>query len=465
MQYKSEFEYILNYILKKATPDEIAGIEMAIEKRKKNQPLSLKDLDFEKLAKQISSQVSGSFQIDIKAMARRIVANLILEKEPDISEEHLEKLLEYMPVYEKIKLVKKLPRKVKKKLLNSIKKEELPVLQQTLSYPKGTAGEIMNTYFIPLSPTMTVKQAIEKIHSLSRFRKFSSLHAFYVVNSDNKLLGGVTLRKLIAAPSDLKVSEVMTSVNFIKVNVNSTQEEVARMFAKYDLVIAPVVDDEYRLVGVITVDDVIDIINRINVKQFYGVGKMATEEGKEIRYSEANVGSLVRARIGWLIFLLVVNFLSGSVLKFFESALATVVALTFFIPMMLDAGGNAGTQVSISIIRAFAVGDVSFKNIWKVVKLELSAALIMASTVGFFAFLRAYLANEGLLLAVTVGLSMVCLILVAIATGIFLPILSKKIGLDPAVLAGPITTTIVDILGLIVYFNIAKLILPQLKNL
>ncbi|MCS7227983.1 MAG: CBS domain-containing protein, partial [Endomicrobia bacterium] len=169
-----------------------------------------------------------------------------LEKNP------LEKLVEDMPADERVKLVRNLPQRLKKKLLNCVRNEDLNVIQQTLSYKEGTAGSIMNTYFISLQPNMTVKQAIDHIHSLSKFRRYSSLHAFYVVDENRKLLGGITLRKLIAAPSDIKVSEIMSSVNFIKVNHYLSQEEVARLFAKYDLVIAPVVDDNDLLVGVIT---------------------------------------------------------------------------------------------------------------------------------------------------------------------------------------------------------------------
>ncbi|MFQ3675894.1 MAG: magnesium transporter [Endomicrobiia bacterium] len=377
----------------------------------------------------------------------------------------LEKLLEDMPTDEKTKLIKKLPDRVKKKLLHMLKKEDLNVVQSTLNYEPDTAGAVMNTYFIPLSPNMTVKQCIEKIHSLAKFRKYSSLHAFYVVNEEGKLLGGISLRKLIAAPSDMKISEIMGSVNFIKVSAVTPLEEVAKMFAKYDLIIAPVIDEEDRLIGIITVDDVIDIINAINTKQIYSVGKMSAEEGEEIKYSAATPLYLVKRRIGWLIFLLVVNFLSGNILKTFESALTAVVALTFFIPMLLDTGGNAGSQTAVTIIRSFATGDVNFNNIWKVVKLELLSGSLLSIALGFVAFSRAYLIGEGILLSITVALSMIAVIFLATFSGLVLPILSKKIGIDPALSSAPIITTIVDVGALIIYFKIAQMILPQLKIL
>jgi magnesium transporter len=375
----------------------------------------------------------------------------------------LEKLVEDMPADERAKLVRRLPEKVKKKLLSCVKKEDLNVIQQTLNYKEGTAGAIMNTYFISLSPQMTVKQAIEHIHSLSRFRRYSSLHAFYVVDNNKKLLGGVTLRKLIAAPSDIKVSEIMSSVNFIKINVNTSKEDVARLFAKYDLVIAPVVDDNDILVGVITVDDVIDVINQINTAHLYEVGKITGKE--EIRYQDATPFYLFKRRVGWLTLLLIFDFLTGTVLKTFEHAISSVVALTFFIPMLLDTGGNAGAQTVAILTRSFATGDVSFKNIFKVIKVEILSALLSGLVLGVIAFLRGLSLGVNLNIAIVVGITMCVIIILAISSGVFLPIISKRIGLDPAVLSGPLITSIVDVCGLIVYFKIAQLLIPQLRNM
>jgi len=375
----------------------------------------------------------------------------------------LEKLVEDMPADERVKLVRRLPERVKKKLLSCVKKEDLNVIQQTLNYKEGTAGAIMNTYFISLSPQMTAKQAIEHIHSLSRFRRYSSLHAFYVVDNNKKLLGGVTLRKLIAAPSDIKVSEIMSSVNFIKINVNTSKEDVARLFAKYDLVIAPVVDDNDILVGVITVDDVIDVINQINTAHLYEVGKIAGKE--EIRYQDATPFYLFKRRVGWLTLLLIFDFLTGTVLKTFEHAISTVVALTFFIPMLLDSGGNAGAQTVAILTRSFATGDVSFKNIFKVIKVEILSALLSGLVLGVIAFLRGLSLGVNLNIAIVVGITMCVIIILAISSGVFLPIISKKLGLDPAVISGPLITSIVDVCGLIVYFKIAQLLIPQLRNM
>jgi magnesium transporter len=381
----------------------------------------------------------------------------------NLEQNPLEKLVEDMPADERGKLVRRLPERVKKKLLSCVRKEDLHIIQQTLNYKEGTAGAIMNTYFISLSPQMTAKQAIEHIHMLSKFRKYSSLHAFYVVDNNRKLLGGVTLRKLVAAPSDIKVSEIMSSVNFIKINVDMSKEDVARLFAKYDLVIAPVVDENDILVGVITVDDVIDIINQLSTAQLYEVGKITGKE--EIKYQDATPFYLFKRRVGWLALLLVFDFLTGTVLKTFEHAISSVVALTFFIPMLLDTGGNAGAQTVAILTRSFATGDVSFKNIFKVIKVEIISALISGVVLGVIAFLRGLSLGVNLNIAIVVGLTMCVIIILAISSGVFLPIISKRFGLDPAVLSGPLITSIVDVCGLIIYFKIAQLLIPQLRNM
>lgn len=385
--------------------------------------------------------------------------SLIIE---NLDKNPLEKLVEDMPADEKAKLVKHLPERVKKKLYSCIKKEDIAVIEQTLNYKEGTAGAIMNTYFISLSPNMTTKQAIEHIHSLSRFRKYSSLHAFYVVNEEKKLLGGITLRKLIAAPADIKVSEIMSSVQFIKVNVNTPQEDVARLFSKYDLVVAPVVDDDDKIVGVITVDDVIDIIEKLNTQQFYEVGKISGKE--EVKYKNANVFYLFKRRVGWLLILLVINFLSGTVLQTFEEAISTLVVLTFFVPMLIDTGGNAGSQTATLIIRGFASGDVNFENLFRIIRLELGTALLLGITVGTLGFFRSLtVKGSSLMLGVVVFLSLVAVIFLGVITGIVLPFMSKKIKIDPAVISAPLITSIVDVCGLIIYFNIARILLPQLR--
>ncbi|MDI6757325.1 MAG: magnesium transporter [Endomicrobiia bacterium] len=375
------------------------------------------------------------------------------------------RILDETPSDVKTQLFWKISPRQHKKFMSLMRSEEAEKVRKTLEYPKGTAGFLMNAEMIDLKPDMTIKQALERIQRLSRSRRIENLYAFYVTDDDSNLLGGLTLRRIIALPPDSKVRASMSSVGVITLTPDMPENEVANIFSKYDLTCAPVADGDGRLMGIVVIDDVVDIIQKLNTKEIYEIGKMSSEGGEIISYKTARVFDLVRRRAGWLIFLLAVNFLSGTVLQNFEQALAAVVSLAFFIPMLLDAGGNAGAQTSITIIRGLATGDVDLSNVKKIIRVELGAAFFMAVIVGAAAFMRASLIGEGIFLALTVGLSMSTVIMVAIATGITLPLMSKKLGLDPAVLAGPITTTIVDVIGLIVYFKIAQALLPQLKNL
>jgi magnesium transporter len=204
-------------------------------------------------------------------------------------------------------------------------------------------------------------------------------------------------------------------------------------------------------------------IEKETTKDIYEIGKMDAKGGEIISYARATTVDLVKRRAGWLVLLLIFDFLTGTVLKTFEHTLSAVVALAFFIPMLLDTGGNAGAQTSITIIRGLATGDVNFRNVFRVVKLELGSALLISFIIGCVAFARAFLLQKDFFLAIVVGLSMAIIGILGIATGIFLPLLSKKVGLDPAVLAGPITTSVVDVFGLIIYFKIAQVFIPALR--
>lgn len=365
---------------------------------------------------------------------------------------------------ERAKLFKDLNPKVVKKLFSVIKKEEADDVRRLLTFEEGTAGSIMTTEFVELKKTMSARQALVRLQETYKAGQYPNLYSVYVTDDEHRLIGGLSLQMLISAPADMLIKDIMSDTELIKIDCHLLKEEVAKKFSKYDLLDAPVVDDNNHLLGIITIDDVVDLIHKEATKEIYEIGKMEARGGKEIRYATATVKELVRRRVGWLVLLLVFDFLTGTVLKNFEHALGTVVALAFFIPMLLDTGGNAGAQTSITIIRGLATGDVHWKNVWKVVRLEIKTSLFMGLIVGAVAFLRAIMLQRDFLLSLVVGSTMMALVLLSIFTGIALPLVSKRLGLDPAVLAGPITTSVVDVVGLIIYFNIAKIFLPALGN-
>ncbi|MCM8813239.1 MAG: magnesium transporter [Candidatus Omnitrophica bacterium] len=373
-------------------------------------------------------------------------------------------ILNEMAPDDRVKLFKDLPPKVIRKFFKLMKKEEVEDVQELMTYEEGTAGALMTTDFVEVSPEMTAREALLKLQeSLSRDPDLD-LSFVYVTNESHRLLGVIELENLIRSSPGTLLRELMEKADFIKINDYTGKEEVASVFKHYDLVTAPVVDEGNELLGIITVDDVVELMDRETTKAIYELGKMTGGEGELISYATATVKELVQRRAGWLIFLLVFDFLTGTVLKNFQDTLSAVVSLVFFIPMLLDTGGNAGAQASITVIRGLATGDVNLGgNVRRVVKLELIAALLMGLIVGAVAFVRALMLQSELLVSAVVGISMFTIVLLAIMTGLSLPLLSKKFGWDPAVLAGPITTSVVDVFGLIIYFKVAQWLLPVLR--
>ncbi len=381
----------------------------------------------------------------------------------NLDNQEVAQIINEMSPDERADLFKELPKKVFRKLFLLVGKEHARNIRELMDFKEGTAGSLMNTEFVELKKEMTAKQAILHIQGSLRTDYKENIYSLFVTDDNHKLLGVISLQELLKAPPDIAVREIMSRAELIKVDVEASTHSVSLLFKKYDLFDAPVVDKDNFLIGIITVDDIVERIEKETTKEFYEIGKMNPEGGEIISYAKASTLDLLKRRSGWLIMLLVFDFLTGTVLKNFETTLSSVVALTFFIPMLLDTGGNAGAQTSITIIRGLATGDVNIKNMLRVIRLEFKTAFFMGLIVGAVAFGRAFLLQKDFVLAAVVGITMLLIALLAIATGVFLPLFSKKIGLDPAVLAGPITTSIVDVVGLIIYFKIAQMFIPGLN--
>lgn len=382
----------------------------------------------------------------INNLANEEVAQILNETAPD----------------ERAKLFRELHPRIMKKFMGLISKSELDAVEKILNYPKDTAGGLMTTEFVELKKDMSARKAILHLQEGYHVGHTETISSVYVTDDEHKLIGSLILQILIIAPPDMPIRDIMSPVESIKASADTSKEDVVKLFVKYDLSDLPVVDTDNHLLGIIHVDDIIDEIRKINTTTLYEVGKMTPKKGEEILYGESTVMDLVKRRAGWLVLLLVFDFLTGTVLKTFEHALSTVVALAFFIPMLLGTGGNAGSQTAITIIRGLATGDVTFKNAKRIIGMELLASIIMGALVGLVAFTRAIILHRDPLVALTVGCTMLIIVLLAIATGIFLPLIAKRFRMDPAALAGPFTTSIIDVIGLIIYFKIAQFFIPAL---
>lgn len=381
----------------------------------------------------------------------------------NLNNEEISMVINEMAPDERADLFKELPAKVFKKFFALVSKEQAQDIRKLMVYNEGTAGSLMTTEFVELKKDMTARQAIVFIQENLREDYRENIYSVFVTDDKHVLTGSISLQELLKAPPDIFVRDIMSSADYVKINAEADVKEVSTWFKRYDLFDAPVVDRDNVLLGIITVDDIVEIMEKEATKEMYEIGKMSAEGGEIISYAKATAFELVKRRAGWLVLLLIFDFMTGTVLKSFEHVLSSVVALAFFIPMLLDTGGNAGAQTSITIIRGLATGDVNFKNVFKIVKLEFWTALLMGLVVGIVAFGRAFLLQKDFNIAIVVGLSMVFIAILAIATGVFLPLFSKRVGLDPAVLAGPITTSVVDVVGLIIYFKIAQMFIPALN--
>ena len=342
--------------------------------------------------------------------------------------------------------------KIMPKLSPEIRKE----LEGLLQYPAHTAGGIMTTEFVRLEPTMTVGSALKHIRSVAREKE--SIYACYVMEPNTgHLLGAVSLRDLVMAELDRPLTEVMRRKP-VTVNAIDDQEAVALKIAKYDLLAVPVLELDQRVVGFVTVDDVIDVLVE---EQTEDLLRMAGVEPGALDkpYFDNPILRVVRKRIGWLLLLFVAETFTGTVLRHYEGELAAVVVLSFFIPLLIGTGGNAGSQTVTTIIRSIALGEIHLKQAGRVLAREMSIGVMIGVLVGTVAFFRALLWGQHTPLALTVAITVLVICTWSTTVGSLIPIAAERFGVDPAVLSAPLITTLVDATGLVIYFTIAKIIL------
>lgn len=342
------------------------------------------------------------------------------------------------------------------RILPRLSSEMQAELKELLQYPVHTAGGIMTTEFVQLDPSMTVGDALKHIRAVAREKE--SIYACYVMDpATDRLLGAVSLRDLVMSELERPVSEVMRRKP-VTVNAHDDQELVAKKIGKYNLLAIPVLEDDDSVVGFVTVDDVIDVLIE---EQTEDILRMAAVEpgAMDKPYFDNPIFRVVRKRIGWLLLLFVAGTLTSAVLHRFENELAAVVALAFFIPLLIGTGGNAGAQTVMTVIRSLSLGEVGVQQAWRVVLREATTGMVVGLLVGVVAFGQALLWRAPLSLAVTVSVTMFAICVWSTTVGSLIPIAAERFGVDPAVLSAPLITTLVDATGLIIYFTIAKIIL------
>ena len=378
---------------------------------------------------------------------QEIIINAVTDRETEV-------LFRNLYFDDMIDIIEEMPSNLVKKILKNTNSEDRYLINQFLNYPENSAGSIMTTEYVDLKKNMKVSQAIKVIRDTVEEKE--NIYTCYVISEDRKLEGVVSLKELITSEDDITIESIMNR-NFVSAHANDDQEMVADVIKKYDLIILPVVDIENRLLGIITIDDIIDVIEQEDTEDFH---KMAGISPVEETYLKTSAFTMARQRIMWLIVLMISATFTGRIIKNYEEVLQSVVVLASFIPMLMDTGGNAGAQSSTTVIRALSLGDVETKDIFKILRKEFFTSTIVAIVLAAINYLRLItLTKISLDVALVVSVTLILVVIISKVIGAFLPVIAKIFKLDPAIMAGPLITTILDALTLTIYFKFATIFL------
>ena len=405
-----------------------------------------------------------------RLLGKEQAAETFVEMEPDaqelliqgFSDNELKEVLDELYVDDAADIVEEMPANVVRRILDHANPEMRKSINQILRYPEDSAGSIMTTEYVSLWPNMTVEEAILSIRRQGVDKE--TIYTCYVTASDRTLLGLVSVKDLLLATDDeMKLTDIMLT-NIISVTTQTDQETVARMLSKYNFLAMPVVDGENRMVGIVTFDDAMDVLTEEATEDMELMSGMTPSEKPYLKSSPLE---LFKNRFPWLTLLMVSSTFTGLIITSFEDALASVVALTAFIPMLMGTGGNSGSQSSVTIIRSLSLGEVKFRDIGAVLLKELGTSLMCGIALGIVCFGKIWLIDHllfnnpdiTLMVDLVVSLALVLTVVIAKIVGGLLPLAAKALGADPAVMASPFITTIVDAVSLLVYFMFAKMIL------
>ena len=377
-----------------------------------------------------------------------------------LTDTEIKGIMDDMFIDDAVDVIEEMPANVVERML-ALSGEKRTAINTILNYPEDSAGSIMTLEYISLLPSMTIGDALKKVKSAGI--RSETVYTCYVVEK-HKLLGIITAKDLLTCDDSEKISDVMET-NIISVKTHTDKEEVAALFNKYDFLSLPVVDNEFCIVGIVTVDDAMDVLQEEAEEDFQ---KMAAITPTDKPYLRITPFSIWKSRIPWLLILMVSATFTGIIISSFEGALSKLVVLTAFIPMLMDTGGNSGSQASVTIIRGLSLGEIGVKDVFKVMWKEFRVSILCGISLAAAAFLKVILI-DGLLMgnsdvsvtvALVVALTLWLTVICAKLIGCSLPIVAKKLGFDPAVMASPFITTIVDAVSLLVYFGFAKMFLP-----
>lgn len=419
----------------------------------------LNDADIAGLMDQLSKEdMFRVFRILPKDLAADVFAYLDVDNQQviitSLSDREAAHVINNLMADDAADLMEEMPASVVKRLLANASSETRRDINHLLQYPEDSAGSIMTVEYVDLKESLTVNQAIERIRKVGLDSE--TINICYVLDAQRKLVGTVALRYLLLSDPDEIIGDIMHE-NVIAINTLMDQEEVARQFKKYDFISMPVVDNENRLVGIITVDDIVDIMEEETTED---MEKMAAIVPSDKPYMKTGVWETYKKRIPWLLLLMVSATFTGAIISSFQDALKVCAVLMAFVPMLMDTGGNAGGQASVTVIRGLSLGEIAYRDVPRVVWKEIRVALACGATLAAANFLKLLIFDRvGVTVAIVVCATLIAAVMMAMLVGCLLPIGAKRLGFDPAVMASPFITTIVDALSLLVYFGVAKAIM------
>lgn len=403
-------------------------------------------------------QTMKAFRLLNKDLAVDVFSNLSSEKQKQLiestSDEEISRIVSSMFLDDTVDLIEEMPAGIVSKILRNTSPDHRKLINQFLKYPEDSAGSVMTVEYVALRTDMTVREALAKIRKYGI--RNESVNDCFAVDNERRLEGIVPINELIINEEDTKIADIMTD-NIEKVEVDSDQEYVAHLFRKYDLSNMPVVDKEGRLVGIITIDDIVDVIDQENTEDMQ---KMAAMNPSDKEYLKESVFELAKHRILWLLILMISATATGGIIRRYETTLQSVVILAAFIPMLMDTGGNAGSQSSTLVIRGLALGEIKTSDVWKILWKEFRISLIVGFVLAGLNFLRILCFDSvEIKIILVICSSLFFTVVIAKVVGGILPIIAKKLRFDPAIMASPLITTIVDACALMIYFTIATTLL------
>ena len=422
----------------------------------------LKDMNPADVAELFEDLPREKMALVFRLLPKELAADAFAYMNPDeqtvlveaFSDKELHDVVNELYVDDAADMIEEMPANLVKRILRHTDAETRVLINHILNYPKDSAGSIMTMEYVDLNRGMTVEEAFDRIRAIGVEKE--TVYTCYVTDSRRKLKGIVTVKDLLLAPKNELIRNIMET-NIIYVSTHTDKEEVASLFGKYDFLAVPVVDNEERLVGIVTVDDAIDVIQDEATED---IEMMAAITPTDKPYMKTGVFATWKKRIPWLLLLMISATFTGSIITSFEDAISASIVLTGFIPMLMDTGGNAGSQASVSIIRGLSLGEIEYKDIGRILWKEARVAFLCGVSLAVANFVKLLLIDRVTIpVAIVVCSTLVVTVLAAKLVGCSLPVLAKRIGFDPAVMASPFITTIVDALSLLIYFRIACAVL------